>query len=116
MSLVVKVTLVEMRLLQNGMPTTVYVRSPVRVTKQHLVNHDNTSLLDVVQGDCDDKEPFIRSVLGHSRLLLLAVDYSSMIHLKTEFARFAKEAGDKQIIDISSQAVSLEWRDPHTQH
>ncbi|KAG0168072.1 hypothetical protein DFQ28_008725 [Apophysomyces sp. BC1034] len=94
-------------LLLNGVQTTVYARSPAKVTNKH---HDTSNLLTVVQGDYDDLGPFEQSIEGHTRLLLIISDYNRMVQLKTAFAKLAYQAGAKQIVDISSQTVSLGWR------
>jgi uncharacterized protein YbjT (DUF2867 family) len=94
-------------LLANKVAVTLYARNPDKANKLFT---QGTDLLSIVQGDFTDLSVLQESIKEHSRLLLLVADHSQFVKTKLSIARYAYEAGVKQIVDISSFTVNIGWR------
>ncbi|KAI9249761.1 hypothetical protein BDA99DRAFT_523575 [Phascolomyces articulosus] len=91
------------QLLNNNVPVTLYTRSPSKVQAKF-------PQVAMVEGDYNDFTPLERGIQGHARLFLLVADLAGMPKIKETIATLAYRAGVKQIVDISSLAVTLPWR------
>ncbi|KAI8136816.1 hypothetical protein BJV82DRAFT_591115 [Fennellomyces sp. T-0311] len=87
-------------LVQCGANVTVLVQSP------HKVRHANK--VTIVQGNFDDLMPFIRTIPGHSRLFLVASNFSGSYRTEISISQIAYAAGVKQIVHLSG--LKLPWR------
>jgi uncharacterized protein YbjT (DUF2867 family) len=67
-------------------------------------------LIQVVKGDFTDLSPIKEGIKNHTRLFLLMGDFSQFVKNKETIARYAYEAGVKQIVDLSSFTVNMGWR------
>ncbi|KAI8138279.1 hypothetical protein BJV82DRAFT_631713 [Fennellomyces sp. T-0311] len=90
-------------LLDKGVSVTLYTRSPAKVEQQF-------PQAAIVQGDYDDLSPLEEGITGHTRLFLLVADLQNMPRIKGAIAKKAYAAGVQQIVDVSSLAVTLDWR------
>ncbi|KAJ8659894.1 hypothetical protein O0I10_004487 [Lichtheimia ornata] len=97
------------QLLENNVQVTLYTRSP---TKAQAMFPNAT----IVQGDYEDLQPLGRALEGHTRLFLLIVDYGCMGRLKGAISSMAYRADIRQVVDISSLAVTLPWRSSFLGH
>lgn len=95
-------------LLENKIPVTLYARNPDKA--KSLFPHDDDSLVRIVKGDFTDLSPIKEGIKGHTRLFLLMGDFSQFVKNKETIARYAYEAGVKQVVDISSFTVNMGWR------
>ncbi|KAI8967061.1 hypothetical protein BDF20DRAFT_830116 [Mycotypha africana] len=96
-------------LLENKVAVTLYARNPEKVDTL-FKNYADSDLLKVVQGDYDDLTPLKDGIRGHTRLFLLIADFRNFPKTKETIAKYAYEAGVKQIVDISSFTVNMGWR------
>ncbi|ORX53093.1 NAD(P)-binding protein [Hesseltinella vesiculosa] len=92
-------------LLANNVPVTLYVRNPSKVKELF----GQSDLISLVEGDFEDLTPIKQGIAGHTRLFLLGT-LVNMAATKGEIARYAFDAGVKQIVDISSQSSGYPWR------
>ncbi|KAI8145721.1 hypothetical protein BJV82DRAFT_601986 [Fennellomyces sp. T-0311] len=93
-------------LIQAGVQTTVYARSPQKVPAA-----DNVL---VVQGTYEDMTPFEKSIQGHTRLFLLVADREDLDKIKIRFGECAYAHGVKQIVELSARR--LPWRSFNVVH
>ncbi|KAI7884898.1 NAD(P)-binding protein [Lichtheimia hyalospora FSU 10163] len=97
------------QLLENNVQVTLYTRSP---TKAQTMFPNAT----IVQGNYEDLQPLGSALEGHSRLFLLVVDHVCMGRIKGAITSMAFASGVRQVVDISSLAVTLPWRSSFLGH
>ncbi|KAI9492349.1 hypothetical protein BDB00DRAFT_828631 [Zychaea mexicana] len=91
------------QLLNNNVHVTLYTRSPAKVQAKF-------PQAAIVEGDYNDLTPLEKGIAGHTRLFLLIADLVNMPHIKGAISAKACATGVKQIVDLSSLAVTLPWR------
>ncbi|KAI8143405.1 hypothetical protein BJV82DRAFT_578604 [Fennellomyces sp. T-0311] len=94
-------SIVVQELINSGAQVTVYARSPEKVPKA-----DNVT---TIQGDYSDWTPLETSIVGHTRLFLLAGEGPDLTQVKIDVAKRAYAAGVKQLVELSARR--LPWRD-----
>jgi uncharacterized protein YbjT (DUF2867 family) len=95
-------------LLAKNIPVTLYARNPEKASA--MFSHHTSNLVHILQGDLSDLSPIEQGIKGHTRLFLLVGDFSSFAKTKHTIAKYAYEAGVKQVVDISSFSVNIGWR------
>lgn len=70
-------------------------------------------MVHIVQGDYSNLDPIQEGIKGHTRLFLLCTEGPNFAKTKEIIAKYAYAAGVKQIVDISSWAVNMGWRESH---
>lgn len=94
-------------LLEANIPVTLFARN---VEKVHTLFPNKGGLVQVVQGTFSDLASIKEGVKGHTRLLMLVSDFGNFVQAKETIAKYAYEAGVKQIVDISSMCIDSGWR------
>lgn len=94
-------------LLSRNASVTLYARDAEKVRKL-FPNHG--SRLQVIEGSFENLDPLKEGIRGHSRLFLLVRDLGRLAEIKGTIARYAYEAGVKQIVDISTVTIDSGWR------
>ncbi|CAF1032853.1 unnamed protein product [Adineta steineri] len=96
-------------LIKNGIQTTAYVRDEKKAEglfKDEL----KTGRLTIVVGTYSSVDVFTKAIQGHTRLFLLFSAIGSkpteMSQVKGTFGKIAYKQGVRQIVDLSSAAVS----------
>jgi uncharacterized protein YbjT (DUF2867 family) len=95
-------------LLAKNVAVTLYARNPEKASA--MFSQHNSDLVQIIKGDFVDLSPIQEGIKGHTRLFLLVGDFSSFVKTKHTIAKYAYEAGVKQIVDISSFTVNMGWR------
>ncbi|RCH83409.1 hypothetical protein CU098_003547 [Rhizopus stolonifer] len=94
-------------LVSHGVSVTLFARDPAKV-KSMFASHAH--LVNVVQGDYQDLTPIKETIRGHDRLLLSIFDNDRPAEIKGTIAKYAYDAGVKQIVNISTLHISFGYR------
>ncbi|CDS12597.1 hypothetical protein LRAMOSA04783 [Lichtheimia ramosa] len=97
-------------LLAQGIPVTLYTRTPDRAKALFQDISKPLQLLTIIQGNYQELTTFEQAIQGHQRLFLLVDDLLNMASIVDSIASKAFSAGIQQIVHVSSAIAAERWR------